>query len=347
MRCVVVGWGAVSRIMLRALDSSDWYETSGVVDVREEALADARAARPDVPGYTDLDQALREVRPDAVIVNTPSHLHYGQVVAALRAGAHVLVAKPVTNDFDQAVELAALAGRLGLTLSVGQQMRFMRHYQAVARFVADGRLGSVEAITFLNSKPRPNPANLSTMDQPALYEMSCHHFDSLAAMLPGRLPESITCDGFTPSWSRYAGPCMVNGLIHYTGGVRVLYQAGFSAQAPNYEVRLEGSLGALRCRGQHMSVDAMTNEYAAAGADFAPSDLDAEFPIVNPWSTFAELWRDYVAGGAEPPFSARNNLPVMALLSAGIDSAHLGGAPVAVLDNTKYAAAFESRSASE
>lgn len=340
MRCVVVGWGAVSRIMLRALDATGWYQTAGVVDVRQEALAEVENTRPGVPTYTDLERALAEVRPDAVIVNTPSHLHYDQVVTALRAGAHVLVAKPVTNDFDQAVQLAALARELGLTLSVGQQMRYMRHYQAVAKVIADGRIGTVEAVNLLNAKPRPNPANLSTMDQPALYEMSCHHFDSLNALFPGRLPESIACHGFTPSWSRYAGPCMVNGLIRYTGGLHVLYQAGFSAQAPNYEVRLEGSSGALRCRGQHMSIDAMTNEIASAGGDFAAADIDTDLPIVNPWAVFAEHWRSYVLGGAEPPFSARNNLAVVALLSAGIDSIHQGGASVPVLANPKYAAAF-------
>lgn len=53
---------------------------------------------PEGPTHTDLERALAEVRPDAVIVNTPSHLHYDQVASALRACAHVLVAKPVTND---------------------------------------------------------------------------------------------------------------------------------------------------------------------------------------------------------------------------------------------------------
>ncbi|MEV0459756.1 Gfo/Idh/MocA family protein [Catellatospora methionotrophica] len=340
MRCVVVGWGAVSRIMLRALDATDWYETSAVVDVRPEALDDVRATRPGVAGFTGLSEALAAVEPDAVIINTPSHLHYEQVVPALEAGAHVLVAKPITNDFDQAAALVGLADRLGLTLSVGQQMRFMRHYQALGRFLADGGVGSVESVNLLNSKPRPHPANLTGMAQPALYEMACHHFDSLAALLPGAVPESIACDGFTPSWSKYDGPCTVNGLIRYSGGVHVLYQGGFSAQAPNYEVRVDGSTGAVRCRGQHMSIDTMTNEYAPAGKDFGPSDLDRDFPAVNPWDVFAAQWRDYVDGGTEPAFSARRNLPVVALLSAGIDSIAQGGAPVAVRANPRYAAAF-------
>ncbi len=340
IRCVVVGWGAVSRHMLRAFEDKPWYETVAVVDTRPEALAQARETHPQAAGYPDLAQALAGTPADVVIINTPSHLHFEQAVQALERGLHVLVAKPVTNDFDQAVQLVELAARQGVTLSVGQQMRYMRHYQALAHHVASGALGSVEAVNFLNAKPRPNPANLAQLDQPALYEMSCHHFDSLAAVLDGHEPETISCDGFTPSWSRYAGPCMVNAWIRYSGGVHVLYQGGFSSQAPNYEVRLEGSTGALRCRGQHMSIDDMVCEQASAGGSFTPSGFDKECPVVNPWSVFADVWHGYLTGGQEPPFSGRLNLKALALLSAAIESSTAGGAPVAVAANPRYAAAF-------
>lgn len=339
--CVVVGWGAVSRHMLRALNETSWYQTAAVVDVRAESLVDARTTHPNVAGFTNLTDALEQVNADTVIVNTPSHLHYDQVATALDAGKHVLVAKPITNDFEQASDLVERADRAGVTLSVGQQMRYMRHYQAVARCVASGQLGSVEAINFLNAKPRPNPGNLDRMDQPALYEMSCHHFDSLGAIVVDQLPETISCDGFIPSWASYVGPSMVNAWIRYTGGLHVLYQGGFSSQAPNYELRLEGSAGVLRCRGTHMSIDEMTNEMATPNGDFVPSDIDGGIDIVNPWSVFADVWKSYLDGGAEPPFTGRNNLKVVALLSAGIDSSNQGGVPVDVIGNTRYAAAFE------
>lgn len=346
-RCIVVGWGAVSRHMLRALTETSWYETAAVVDVRAEAVADARATHPEAAGFTDLAEALGQIDADTVIINTPSHLHYDQVVAALDAGRHVLVAKPITNDFEQASDLVVRADAAGVTLSVGQQMRYMRHYQAVARFVASGALGSIEAINLLNAKPRPNPGNLNRMDQPALYEMSCHHFDSLGALVPDQLPEAIACDGYIPSWAPYIGPSMVNAWIRYTGDLHVLYQGGFSSQAPNYELRLEGSRGALRCRGLHMSIDEMTNEFAAPIGDFEPADIDSGIDIVNPWTVFADVWHGYLNGGVEPPFSGRNNLQVVALLSAGIDSANSGGTPVPVVGNPRYASAFELHAATK
>lgn len=340
MRFVVVGLGAITGQMLPVLAGKPWYETAALVDIKGDVLADARSRLGDTPAFTDLGEALGRVSADVVLINTPSDLHYTQARLALEAGFHVLVAKPVTNDFRQATELVELAAERQLTLAVGQQIRYMRHYRAVEQFVSAGRLGSVEAVNLLNAKPRPNPANLASMAQPALYEMACHHFDSLLAILGDRLPETIACDGFRPSWSSYTGPCMVNALIHFRDGLHVLYQCGFSSQGENYELRLEGSAGVLRCRGVHMSVDTMTNELAEPGSRFALSDIDADIPVANPWDIFLDAWFDYLEGGEEPPFSGRNNLRAFALLSAGVDSVNSGGAPVEVAANPRYASAF-------
>src|SRR5688500_14044809 len=177
LRCLWVGLGGISSHVLPIIQKKPWYETAGVVDVRPEALEKAKGSLglSDRALFKNLDDALRGCDTTAVIVHTPSELHYAQVKAALDAGRHVLVAKPITNDHEQAVELVDLADRKGGTLSVGQQIRYNRHYTAVRRFLASGQLGPVEVVYFMNAKPRHKAMNLATMDQPALYEMSCHH----------------------------------------------------------------------------------------------------------------------------------------------------------------------------
>lgn len=341
VRCIIVGLGALSKNMLGQLAAKSWYETAAVVDVRDEVLAKAKRdwGLPDSALFRDLDAALSQTDADVTIVNTPSELHYEQTKATLEAGLHALVAKPLTNDFNQAAELVDLADARNLKLCVGQQMRYMKHYRAVKRLADTGVLGSIEIVNFLNAKPRHIVGNLANMQQPALYEMSCHHFDSLMALIPDHMPEWIMCDGFQPSWSVYSGPCMVNASIRFSGGIHVLYQGGFSSQAENYELRLEGSRGALRCRGVHMSIDTMSNEVAETGSSFSPSDMDADIPAINPWEMFFDIWHDYLNGGPEPPFSGRNNLRVFALLTAGIDSIR-NGAPVTVAGNPRFASAF-------
>jgi predicted dehydrogenase len=340
-RCIIVGMGGITAQMLPVLGVKPWFVVAGIMDVRDDALAGTQAtlALPDKMTFGDLGQALAECDADAAIINTPSELHYAQTRAALEVGMHVLVAKPITNNHEQAVELVELAKARGVTLSVGQQLRYNRHYTALKRFVESGRLGPVEAVFFMNSKPRPNPANLAEMDQPALYENACHHFDTFQEIFEDHVPEWVSCDGFVPSWSPYAGPTMVNALIRWSDGLHMLYHGGFASQGPMYEFRLEGSRGALRCRGIHMSNDTMDYEFAPPLGRFEPVAIDAGIPAREPWSPFLDVWRDYVRGGPEPPFSGRNNLKVFALLSAAIDSVNTRQ-PVAVANNPRYAGAF-------
>ena len=345
-RAIIVGYGGLTRGMLRHLNGIDWYETGAIVDVREEALADAQQAHdlPDDALFTSMRDALASGRGDVVLINTPSELHYAQVKAALEAGLHVLVAKPITNNFEEAVELVELAAARGATLAVGQQMRYNRHYTAVREFVAAAELGQVETMNFLSAKPRHKALNLVGMAQPTLYEMSCHHFDSILSIFPNHVPERITCDGFRPSWSVYDGPCSINALLNFSNGLHILYHGGFSSQSDLYEVRLEGTAGALRCRGIHMSNDTMHYDVAARGGTFAERAIDAAIPSQSPWPIFFDHWQHYMhhgslADGTEPPFSGRNNLKVFAMLSAGIDSI-TSGQPVAIAGNPRYANAF-------
>jgi len=344
LRCMLVGIGGVGKVILRHLIGQPWFRPVAFVDVDPLALTDGRALiAPHVPGeFPDLGEALKCIDADAVLINTPSELHYQQSLIAIDAGLHVCVAKPVTNDFAQAQDLVCRADAAGVTLSVKQQMRHNRHYQTVASFLRGGEIGQPEIIAFSNSKPRHKAYNLATMSQPALFEMSCHHFDTLMAMFPDHAPLRISCDGFRPSWSVYGGPCMVNALIELEGGVHVLYHGGFSSQSNWYELRVEGSLGVLRCRGLHMSKDTMEYEIAPRGGEFEVRDLDKGCEPVDAFVKFLDLWAAYVDGGPEPPWSGRNNLKVFGLLSAAIDSIEQGGTPVRVARDGPYAEAYRT-----
>lgn len=313
LRILWVGLGAITRQMLPAMTAKPWYIHAGALEPNPHVDL---TGIPPGPVWSMLDEALRQVTADAVVINTPSHLHHTLGLATLDAGLHTLIAKPITQRYDEAVELVDRAASRGVTLSVAQQLRYNRHYSLLSRFLAEGKLGHVEAVWLMNSKPRPQVGNLGTMPQPSLFENSCHHFDCLLAMFPDRIPKRLVCDGFIPSWSAYHGPCMVNALIEFSSGLHVSYHGGFSSRAAMYELRIEGESGSLRCRGLHMSHDAMSYEFAPALGSFTPLPLETNTPAVNPWDPFMDRWYDYVCGGDEPPISGRNNLRVMAMIDA-------------------------------
>ena len=70
--------------------------------------------------YGDLAELLADDSVDAVEILTPTHLHHAHVKAALEAGKHVSVQKPITNSVDEALELGAVADTPGRTLRVSE-----------------------------------------------------------------------------------------------------------------------------------------------------------------------------------------------------------------------------------
>jgi predicted dehydrogenase len=343
LRCIVLGCGHIALHMLDHLTTFPWFEAAALVDLNPVALdqAQARFKGEPAPCFQDFNTALSTVQADTVLINTPAEIHTGQTRLALTAGKHVLVAKPFCENYQSAAELVDLAETQGVSLAVAEQMRYTHHYRALKAFLDKEALGAVEVVHYLNSKPRHQVQNLKTMRQPAVLEMSCHHFDIFAAIFPDRVPEQIFLDGFQPSWSVYAGPCMLNGVIRFSGNLRLLYHAGYSSQAACYEFRLEGTRGALRCRGLHMSLPEMHYEFALRGGPFQPIQLEEEIPQLDPWTHFCLLWYEGVIHKTEQPFSGRNNLKIMALMDAGIASIE-SGLPCRVKDHPLYSPAFAS-----
>jgi predicted dehydrogenase len=321
-RVGIVGYGQISRVMAPFLLDCARISVVAVVDTDSARLVAAKEKLPGVAAVPDL-AALRETPLDALIVNTPAESHYSLAVAALERGAHVLVAKPLTLEIREATDLVRRARAAALTVSVGHQLRYTSHYTAVRQLVESGRLGTVEAAFLLNSKPRPNAANLSAMAHPALLEAACHHFDSMSAVLGGLKPTWVSCDGYNPSWSPYRSNSMVNALVRYEDGTRLLYHGGFSAQASMYQLRLEGTRGVVRCRGYHMSDSRMSYEIAGVGQSFESIELEAGMATRDgrtAWEPFLDAWVKYLDGGDEPPFSASNNVSILSLLAAAVES---------------------------
>ena len=335
--CLAVGYGGVARRMTEIFKDLPWFEIADVVDPSPERLGAAEddLELPSTSLHHDFEQALAESDANVVMINTPSEMHTAQVRRALENDRHVLVAKPFTLDLAEAEDLVQLAEERGLNLSVAQQIRYNRHYTVVRDFLRTGAIGRVEQIMLLSSKPRHGVRNLAQITQPVLYEMSCHHFDCLLSLLPDLRPRSIMIDGYKPTWSAYGGPSMINGLIQSTDGVHLLYHAGYSARADCYELRLEGSSGALRCRGRHMSNEAVEYEKAGPEGIWESIALDEGIEARDPFIPFAERWHAYLSGGDEPPFSGRRNLKPLAMVQAGVESA-VTGRPVTFEGNGLY-----------
>lgn len=136
------GWWACETY-IPALKARDDVELVAVSRLEADALGEicARFAIP--AGYTDHRELLEKERPDGVVVASPHVAHYGQASAALAAGAHVLIDKPMTTRADDARRLVAQADAAGLQIVIPYGWNFKDFTREAARLMADGRVGEV------------------------------------------------------------------------------------------------------------------------------------------------------------------------------------------------------------
>lgn len=145
-RAAVIGTGAIARSHLACLASLPGVEVVAVADL-SPARAESAAESFGVPRwFTGAEQLLAAVQPDVVHVTTPPGSHHGIAAAALRAGAHVVVEKPVTPTYTEWKQLRALADDLGLRLIENQNYRFSREIRRVRELVASGEFGDVRQV---------------------------------------------------------------------------------------------------------------------------------------------------------------------------------------------------------
>jgi predicted dehydrogenase len=143
----LVGYGYWGPNLLRNYMELSEATVKWVCDTRPEVLQKAQARYPSVAVTADLVEVLTDTDVDAVLVATPISAHFAIAKAALEAGKHVFVEKPMTADVRQAVELVELAAAKGLTLMVGHTFVYSPPVRKVKELIDEGALGDIYFIT--------------------------------------------------------------------------------------------------------------------------------------------------------------------------------------------------------
>ena len=99
--------------------------------------------------FSDHNELLNEMKPDAVSVCTPNVTHAPISIAAAKAGAHVLVEKPMAMSDEEAKQMIDAANEAGVYLMVGHNQRLMPPHVKAKEILESGRLGKV--LTFRTS----------------------------------------------------------------------------------------------------------------------------------------------------------------------------------------------------
>ncbi len=175
--------------MARNLIESNACELAVICDQGEANLARARQRHPGVATCTDCATLFADPSIDAIVVAAPVVNHHSLGKAALEAGKHVLIEKPLTATAAEAEDLIAVAERQGRVLMVGHTFEYSPPVVKVKEIIDSGELGDV----YFMMSSRVNLGILRP-DVSVIWDLAPHDFSILFAWL-GEEPSAVAAFG--------------------------------------------------------------------------------------------------------------------------------------------------------
>jgi predicted dehydrogenase len=147
-RTALIGCGWWGMNILREALAAGFSTVAGMCDVDDNQIAPAAAEVEKLTGarpvrYRDYRELLHKERPEIAIVATPDHWHALCTIAAVKAGAHVYVEKPIGHTIREGRAMVQAAREAGRTVQVGTHRRVSPHNVSAMEFLRSGKLGQI------------------------------------------------------------------------------------------------------------------------------------------------------------------------------------------------------------
>lgn len=163
--------------------------------------------------YRDFREALRDPEVEAFDICLPTHLHMDAAIAALRAGKHVLMEKPMAIDGQSADRILEAAAKSDRVLMIAQVLRFIGPYRALADRLNSGSLGTVRSALFRRRCAAPGWGRWigdPKLSGGGIFDLLIHDVDFCLSVFG--LPDAVSASGYENA-SR--GIDCILGQLHY------------------------------------------------------------------------------------------------------------------------------------
>jgi predicted dehydrogenase len=228
---------------------------------RVVAVARADAARADAyaqanqiaRAYGTVEELCADPEVNAVFVCTPHHLHAEHVLAAIKAGKHVLCEKPLTITTQDGLRLVEAAQAAGVVLGVAYYRRFYPVLQALKAIVASGRLGTLTTAQMVSrsysipkrpSDAEADPRAWKTLTETAgggtLTDVGSHRLDLLFWLLGDAQTVSATT-ARVETWAAPEDQATVS--IQFANRVSAHLDQSWCSRVPEDSIALHGTHG--------------------------------------------------------------------------------------------------------
>ena len=238
-RVLLAGFGFMGQVHAYNILQNPDLELCGIVDAANPGdLLNSRSGNlnvervtwnmiRDIPYFDRLSDGLMQVKPDAVVIATPTRFHYEMCLDALNAGCHVFTEKPVCLEVEKCRNLTAVAKERKQVLMVGHCVRFSPYFLVLKEAFDSGKYGGLQYLHMTRYTGVPgwgcwtDPATASKSGG-ALYDLVIHDIDCARAL--AGMPDEICT---APYIAEKYGRMLVDTIWRYKSGLIVHIEGGF------------------------------------------------------------------------------------------------------------------------
>jgi UDP-N-acetylglucosamine 3-dehydrogenase len=312
LRVGVIGLGAMGRNHVRVWgESVTGVELVAIMDPEARTLAAVAEGRS-VHAYADPERMLAEEDLDLVSVVSPTSHHLAGTLVALRAGAHVLVEKPIAGTRHEAEQMIATAAECGRMLTVGHIERFNPAIRELHRLLAAGELGRVFVIQATRLGPFPDRIR----DVGVVLDLAPHDLD-IMRMLTGSDPIRAYAEAERRIHTDHED--LFVGTLKFASGAIGLLNINWLTPTKKRELTVTGERGmfVVDYLAQDLTFYPNSADGSVAAGPAEPMPIERREPLVVELQAFADAVRD----GSPAPVDPREALVALLMARALVDAA--------------------------
>ncbi len=271
---------------------------------------------------TSVDEAVGRPDVDAVYVSSHNHKHHDQVVAAARAGKHVLAEKPLALSLDDARAMVEACETAGVVMATNHHLPSSPTHMAMRDLVASGAIGAVRAVHVNHAVGLPDRLRGWRVDDPVgggvVLDVFIHDMAAVAAIIGGQARTVMAMARDAPDVPD--APNSVMTVVEWTGDVIVQTHDAYD----NYD--LPTGLDILGDRGAIRSVNSMTGDPVGEvavyhGQTATPVDIGVRDDL---YLTTIRAFDRAIHAGADPQVTALDGVRSLAAAIAALESLRTG-----------------------
>lgn len=307
----IMGYGWVATAHIPAINASTQAQVTAIYSSRPQNAAEVSARHGSaIKCYTDLNQMLADPSIHAVSICSYPHQHADHIVAAAKAGKHLIIEKPITLSLDDAKRASAAVKAAGVKTCVCFELRFASQMIGTKAVIDAGLLGRLhygEVDYYHGIGPWYGQFRWNTSKESggsSLLSAGCHAMDALLLCM-GSDVESVTSQSTSSAnevFAQYQYPTTSVTILRFKNGALGKVASVIDCFQPYYfHTHLVGSEGSLLDNKFH-ATKLGTNKHK--WSELSLKMLDSGDVSDHPYQSQFQAFFDALDAGREMPLTS-------------------------------------------